>query len=118
MTSSQNGLGGVNPGPGSGGRLQAAGHGVTLSGSPEEPEPEAIADDAGGEMPVDFSREYFMELEGGHPAGELIMYQPGEGHDRMIMHRMFLHQSGWVGFWTFHERGRVLSGNFQMVVRI
>ena len=114
MTSSQNGLGGVTPGPGSGGRLQAAGHGVTLSGSSGEPEADAVADDSGGEMPVEFLREYFMELEDGHPAGGLMMYQPGEGHDRMIMHRMFMHQSGGVGFWNFHERGRVLPGSFQM----
>ena len=48
------------------------------------------------------------------PAGLLLMYQPSEGHDRVIMHRQ-AEDISWVGFWTFHEGGHVAPGNFQMV---
>ena len=66
----------------------------------------------GGEMrPRDYLREYFIAFDQ-QPAGLLYMFQPSRGNDRMLMHRQ-AGDTGWGGFWNFHDGGRVLSGTFQ-----
>ena len=46
------------------------------------------------------------------PAGTLYLFQPARGNNRMLMHQQ-LHNTGWNGFWNFHDGDLQLSGYFQ-----
>ena len=58
-----------------------------------------------------YLRQYSISFDA-HPAGTLYLFQPARGNNRMLMHEQ-LHNTGWNGFWNFHDGDLELSGYFQ-----